>query len=192
MNSTTAATRLTMSWPIPWTAQEGVSLAQILLRKMPEALAVSIRRASSADNQSTVFEISPHSIPHIPSVLKCSYGALYPALNEPSVSDLCASVEYEISKDEAVSASQQPFRKCLLKEMDVASHAQVNRESLRFNSLRLSLYRSSLVGATFSQFPCLHGWPFQNSRSSVSWLSPHPRTSVLRWIPHPRASADKQ
>jgi len=52
----------------------------------------------------------------MPSVLKDIHGALYQALNEPSVSDLSASVEYEISKDEAVLASQQPFQKSLLKE----------------------------------------------------------------------------
>jgi hypothetical protein len=37
--------------------------------------------------------------------LKCSYGALYQALNKTSVSDLSASAEQEIRKNVAVLAS---------------------------------------------------------------------------------------
>jgi len=40
----------------------------------------------------------------IPSVLKCSYRVLKKALNEPSVSNLSASAEQEISKDGTVMA----------------------------------------------------------------------------------------
>jgi hypothetical protein len=47
------------------------------------------------------------------SILKCSYGALYQALNERTVSDLSASAGQEIRKDVAVLASleRSPHRK---------------------------------------------------------------------------------
>jgi hypothetical protein len=47
------------------------------------------------------------------SVLKCSYGALYQALNERTVSDLSASAGQEIRKEVAVLARLEgsPHRK---------------------------------------------------------------------------------
>jgi hypothetical protein len=47
------------------------------------------------------------------SALQCSYGALYQALNERTVSDLSASAGQEIRKDVAVLASLEgsPHRK---------------------------------------------------------------------------------
>jgi hypothetical protein len=127
------------------------------------------------------------------SALKCSYGALYQALNKRSVSDLSASVEQEIRKDGAVLASQHPFWKDPLIEKGRGLKCPSSqRESLRLRNLRLSLCCSSLVGATFSQFLCLNGLPVQSSRSSVSWLSPLPRASVLRQFPLPRSFADRR
>ena len=70
------------------------------------------------------------------SSLKCSYGALYPALNEPSVSDLSASAVQEISKDVAVLASQHPFCNGLLIEK--------GRDLIRSSSQRASLRLCSL------------------------------------------------
>ncbi len=82
--------------------------------------------------------------------LKCSYGALYLALNKRSVFDLSASVEKEIRKDGAVLARQHPFRKGLLLEKGRGLKCSSSqRESLRLRNLRLSLCCSSLVGATF-------------------------------------------
>ena len=50
----------------------------------------------------------------IPSILKCSYRVLKKALNEPSVSDLSAFAEQEISKDGTAMA--HPGMHC---EMDL-------------------------------------------------------------------------
>ncbi|GEM_PF-4667209 len=53
------------------------------------------------------------------SPLKCSYGALYQALNKPSVSDFIAAVEHEIRKVLAVLDSRHSLRKGLL---GISSH----------------------------------------------------------------------
>ena len=53
------------------------------------------------------------------SALKCSYGTLYQALNEPSMYDFIASVEQEIRKVLAVLDSRHSLRKGLLR---ISSH----------------------------------------------------------------------
>ena len=82
---------------------------------------------------------STHSIPHHASTLKCSYRALYSALNEPSMSDLFTSIEYEIRKDVAVLASLEGLLIEKWRVLTFLTRSNSYRESLRLRNLRLSL-----------------------------------------------------
>ena len=79
--------------------------------------------------------------------LKCSYGALYQALNKRSVSDLSASIEQEFKKDGAVLASleRSPHRKGERSHM--VQFTQRERQASQPDAL--SVCCSFFVGATF-------------------------------------------